>query len=572
MKKIGLLSVNIFLCIALLIGCGSTSPSGTSQSQGTDKNAGDSAATEPGTFPIVKDKVTLKVFFTRDTPPANWEIESNWFTKYYEEKTNVHIEWEMVTGDISQRAQKVNLKLASGDYPDIFSMCAINRSQQAMYGSQGVFIPLNDMIEKDTVNIKQMFNEVDGLKDTVTAPDGNIYGLPNVVYFVHGTTPNKMWVNNTWLTKLNLETPKTTDDFYKMLKAFKEQDPNGNGKADEVPLASQGLDIAYLMNSFVYYDASVNNSDNSYAMVEDGKIKFIADTPEFKEGLKYIKKLVEEGLYAADSITMDRTQRTSLAMKDPAVLGAATALWPGHFTNVQSPVYKEGDRFWEYKAVAPLEGPTGLRQTPYTGEMILNGGSEFNITKNCKDPEVAMRWVDWFYGMEGFNTGSYGPLVESEDQLIEGVAGWRKAAPDELGADGKPALFFPYGLNNEVNVGWQTGQVVPRYQSFKQHTGMTVPAKGHYEQMLYDATVNDYWPYKADKSVPPLYMQDSVASEFTELKSILNESITQSMAQFITGVKNIDSDWDKYVDDLNKSGLKRYMEIYQSEYDRNNQK
>ncbi len=563
MKKISLLFVNVFLCIALLMGCGNTNSSETSQSQGAEESTEVSNLTEPGAFPIVKDKVTLKVFFTRDTPPANWEIESNWFTKYYEEKTNVHIEWEMVTGDVSQRTQKVNLKLASGDYPDVFSMSAISRSQQAMYGSQGVFIPLNDLIEKDTVNIKQMFNEVDGLKETVTTPDGNIYGLPNVVYFVHGTTPSKMWVNNTWLDKLNLDIPSTTEDFYKMLKAFKEQDPNGNKKNDEVPLASQGLDITYLMNSFIYYDGS-------FTVLEGDKINFIADKPGFKEGLKYLRRLVEEGLYAADSITMDRTQRTSLAMKDPAILGAGTALWPGHFTNVKNPVYEEGDRFWEYKAIAPLEGPAGLRQAPYVGEIILNGGSEFNITKNCKYPEVAMRWVDWFYSMEGFNTGSYGPLVESEDQLIEGIAGWRRANSDELGADGKTALFFPYGLNNEINVGWQTGQVVPRYQSFKQHTGMTVPAKGHYEQMLYDVTVNEYWPYKAEKSVPPLYMKDESASEFTELKSILDESVTQSIAQFITGVKSLDSDWDKYVDDLNKLGLKRYMEIYQSEYDRNN--
>lgn len=526
----------------------------------------ESIVTEPGTFPIVEEPYELDVFFTRDAPPANWDVETNWFTKEYEEMTGVHVNWEMVIGDTAQRAQKVNLKLTSGQYPDVFSKCTISRSQQVMYGKQGIFLPLNDLIDNHTVNIKKMFEEVPNAKDEITTPDGNIYGLPDVVLFVHGTVPNKMWINQTWLDKLGLEMPTTTDEYYDVLKAFKDNDPNGNGQADEIPLVSQGLDIAFLMNSFIYFDAT-------YTMMDGNTVTFIGDKEEYKEGLKYLKKLVDDGLYAADSLTMDRQQRTSLVMSDDALVGSATALWPGHFATVESEVDDDGaTRFWEYKAVAPLEGPNGVRQTVYNGGTITNGGAEFNITSACEHPEVAIRWVDYFYDMEGFNTASYGPKITSEDELVEGVAGWREAKDGEVGADGEKALFYPYGLNNEVNCGWQTGQVVPRYQSFAAHTGMTVPADGHYEQMLYDVTVNDYWPYKAEDSVPPLYMEDDVASEFAELQTMLVDYCNEAASQFITGVRDIDAEWDSYLDELNRLGLERFLEIYQASYDQNYKK
>lgn len=196
-----------------------------------------------------------------------------------------------------------------------------------------------------------------------------------------------------------------------------------------------------------------------------------------------------------------------------------------------------------------------------------------SITKSCKYPEVAMRGVDWFFSMEGDNMASYGPLVDSEKDLIEGVAGWRFAKEGEVGADGKPALFYPYGLNNEVDVGWQTGRIVPRYRKFEWHTGMVIPGGGrHYEAMLYDTTVNDYWPYSADKTVPSLYMDDTLSSEFAELQSIIKGAVNEAIAQFVTDVRDIDSSWDSYIEDLNRLGLKRYLEIYQGEYNRNYKK
>ena len=59
-------------------------------------------------------------------------------------------------------------------------------------------------------------------------PDGNIYSFPGVYdpEFKSVLSSAKMWVKQSWLDELGLKEPQTTDDFYNMLKAFKEKDPN----------------------------------------------------------------------------------------------------------------------------------------------------------------------------------------------------------------------------------------------------------------------------------------------------------------------------------------------------------
>lgn len=124
----------------------------------------------------------------------------------------------------------------------------------------------------------------------MTAPDGNIYGLPQLVECYHCSYGNKMWVNTKWLKQLGLEVPKTTEEFQAMLEAFKTQDPNGNGLADEVPLSGSIEDygvrpLSFLMNGFIYSD------DCTYPILNDGKVDTVANKPEWKEGLAYIKGL-----------------------------------------------------------------------------------------------------------------------------------------------------------------------------------------------------------------------------------------------------------------------------------------
>src|SRR5699024_5514757 len=105
------------------------------------------------------------------------------------------------------------------------------------YVNQEVIVPLNDLIEEYAPNIKKAMEEYPRFKKMSTAPDGKIYGIPQLNDCYHCSYPAKYWINTKWLKDLDMEMPKTTEDFKKVLEAFKTQDPNGNDKADEVPLS-----------------------------------------------------------------------------------------------------------------------------------------------------------------------------------------------------------------------------------------------------------------------------------------------------------------------------------------------
>ncbi len=328
MKKTVIILLSMTLMLSLFLAACSNSDStkdiNVSPSSGDAGSSEESNLTAPGTFPIVNEKVTLNIMVGAIATVENYE--TNEFTKWLEDKTNVHINWEIVPAN--SIPERLNLMFASGDYPDVLLNMRVSPQQQSIYGSQGVLVPLNNLIEKYGVNTQQVFNQLPNVKELITSTDGNIYALPQIEQCYHCSFVQRMWIYKPWLDTLNLSVPTTTDEFYKVLKAFKENDPNGNGIADEVPLSgaltgwNSNID-GFLMNSFIY-NGKINNPNRMY--LEKGKVVVPYNKPEWKEGLKYLHKLYAEGLLAPESFTQDRDQLTRLGENpDAPILGAVAS-------------------------------------------------------------------------------------------------------------------------------------------------------------------------------------------------------------------------------------------------------
>ena len=113
----------------------------------------------------------------------------------------------------------------------------LNDNMILNYGvQQGVFIPLEGYFEKYCPNISAML-ELPGVREKMTAPDGHIYTIPYVTKdAIVGYSP---YINEQWLENVGMGMPATTDEFAAVLKAFKEQDANGNGNPnDEIPFST----------------------------------------------------------------------------------------------------------------------------------------------------------------------------------------------------------------------------------------------------------------------------------------------------------------------------------------------
>lgn len=522
-------------------------------------------------YPISSEPIELSFYVATTNTGCAEPTDDQFAIHSMEELTGVHINWEFVTGSSDQIAQRTNLKFAGSTLPDVF-VANLSKSMQMQYGDAGLIIPLNDLIDQYAVNIKQVFEDMPDVREAFTAPDGNIYGLGSVNQFYHGVYPCKMWVNKTWLDKLGLAIPETTEEFKQMLIAFRDQDPNGNGIADEIPLAAHGDHLfTYLMNAFIYTapgsDAWANNPGLCY--VEDGKIVFIGDKEAFREGLAYINDLFNEGLIATDTLSMDSTQLKALGMAETPILGAASELFAGEFTTGRN----KGDRYWDYISIPPLAGPEGVRQAPE--RLFTFSGSQFSISKDCKNPEAAIRWIDYLFSLEGTASMTYGKYYEEYDKNL---TGWTWGKEGEVGADGNPAVWMRFmsvlpadDPNYPKTEGW--GQsVLPMYIPLWAHTGQTIMQKEYNNDMwLYSQTAENYAPYGVNKTIPDMFVPDEIITEFAELKTIIEAETQNWMATFAMGVTDLDSDWDTYVETLNQYGLERYLELYQQIYDVNHQ-
>lgn len=539
MKKSIRITAAALAGILMLSGCGTN---------GKKKSSADVKLTKTGTFPIVEEPVTLSVM----TPASTYveDYSTNEYTKYYEEKTNVKIDWQVVSGEI---AQKLNVTVASGNYPDVFLNCTIKKPAQAQYGKDGIIIPLNELIEKHTVNLKKALAEDEYLRKQFTAPDGNIYGLGTAGGASHARTSTKMWVYEPWLKKAGMGVPETTEEFKQFLIKVRDGDFNGNGKKDEIPFLGLGTreTIKFIMNSFTYMD----DYEDFEFFVEDGKVVYAPTTDGFKEGLKYIQDLYKEGLIAKDSFTIDRQQRTAIVENEEYPLVACCpALWYGQFT-----VNNGGTgRYAEFTTVPPLTGPSGRKATALREPLV--DGQKFSISSSCEYPEVAIRWVDTFYdGDEGGFEAEKGKKGE----------GWREAKEGELNVFGEQAKYTDLSgeYGETQNKHWV--QLVPTYGkpenefiwTDKDSTGNSIDARLNRESAKYE-------PYIEDKTLPDMFYDDEIMNEYSTLKTGIFNETYKLVADMIINGKSIDSQWKDYVSTLEKQGLKRYIEIQQETYDK----
>ncbi|RXZ80017.1 extracellular solute-binding protein [Paenibacillaceae bacterium] len=532
----------------MLTGCSSVNKGeGTGSS---NKVEGQTKVNPAGQFPITEEKTTIRIMVPSN--PTVEDFATNEFTKYLEEKTNINIEWEVIPS--KSAAEKLNLMLSSGDdLPDVIMDFGVSNAQQMIYGNQGIFLPLNDMIEKYGVETKNMFEKLPVVKESITAPDGNIYSLPHVNECFHCTLPRRMWIYQPWLDQLDLQMPTTTDEFYEVLKAFKTKDPNGNNKADEIPLSGSPSGFyssidSFLMNAFIY------NPGGNGVYLEDGKTVVPFDKPEWQEGLKYLRKLYKEGLLDPQSLTQDGDQLKRLGENpEVAIMGAAAGMHMG----VISEFYGSSNRWLEYKTVPPLKGPGGVQIAPYEAFHLVGTGS-YLITKGSKNPEVAFRLADLLYNEEV----TLRSVIGRPDQE------WQKAEAGELGINGQPAKWKQIAdWGKAQNFNW--GQSGPSLRPSDLRLGEVVNPEKPLEIIMYEEAKTKYEPYKQalEKVLPPLFFTNEQATEIGDLSKSITDYVNEMIARFVTGDADLDKDWDSYLSNLNNMNLKRYLEIYQETYD-----
>lgn len=517
---------------------------------------------EPGQLPVT-DEVVEYTICAPDVTYIN-DLNENTLTPWILEKTNIKLNYEEIPD--TEWDTKVNLLIASDELPDAFIYGSFSAAELADYGAQGVFLPMNDIIAEHGYYINQVFDQQEALPGAYTALDGNIYTLPSVNECYHCYYSMRAWINQQWLTNLGLEYPNTVDEFVNVLRAFKEQDANGNGDPnDEIPFSGNasswnGTIYPFLLNSFLHYDTS------NLSVKEDGTVIFTPIQPEFKEGLQWIASLIDEGLIEKEALTQTAEQlKTKGSGVDSALLGGFTAAcwWDGVGADDG-----EGSRCREYCGLSPLEGPNGVRISPWSGTGFYMGNCV--ITTACEDPVPLFKMFDYMLSEEGTLRSQIGEL--DVDYVM----------PDEgaLGINGKPALYkllpnattggtagdesttamanvFPANRTNDFRLGEMANYDDPETQWLQ-------------EPRLYNESAKYFAPYADEHMMYPsavnLTAEESEKINF--MKTQINDYVKENIVLFLAGEKSFDTDWDSFIAEFDNLKLDEYMELRQMAYTR----
>jgi putative aldouronate transport system substrate-binding protein len=497
------------------------------------------------------------------------DLVTNTFTKAVEEKFGLDLTFDITNLDSGPAKERRQIALASGDLPDAFFLIpwvdSFSRPEMLRLAAEGVILPLNALIDQYAPNIKAAFEEVPAYKTLATAPDGNIYGLPQWTECYHCSYGSKLWINKVWLEKLNLKMPTTTEEMRQVLLAFKNNDPNGNGVADEIALTANTRDslVPFFMNAFIY-DPRFSQQYSSTLGLDGQQVVLQAANDKWRDGLRYLASLYTDGVIDPGAFT--QTAEGMLALGDNAdnvIVGAASMLHPYVLVTGNQPDGRDKN----YDAVPPLTGPDGANFATYT--LPSSPAGSFVITNAASEAEqvASIKLLDYMFTYEGHLQGEVGS---------EGMD-WRKPEPGEKALDASLTPSFatipvdptaPPHNNSWISVAqyfltatWRHSQVQPD----------DIYSPAGYERRLFQAT--DLYAGKESKD--QMLLQWNIwpiaedASELAELQTNIDGFVNQANAEFITGQRDINDDaaWQDYLRNLDELGLPRYLELQQKGYD-----
>jgi putative aldouronate transport system substrate-binding protein len=491
---------------------------------------------------------TKLVFATTENTDPNYSYKNKlpvWAE--LEKRTGMEIEFEVTpAGDFNS---VMSVRMAAGvNLPDIVRLPAGNPLQ---YAVNGLIIPLNDLIAQYGPNITTLFEQRPDVRKTLTAPDGKIYAVAAIVDARSHINFPTFGVRKDWLEKLGLDEPVTINDWYNMLRAFKAQDLNGNGRADEIPLTEEG-------NAGSSVNANVSSNGLFRLATAWGLHLYLSEgwytardtvvydwiDPRLKDYLTEMHKWYAEGLIDPEFATHNTEQYTAktignIAGADTSTMSMAFPQW-----NIRMQTSYPGAR-WE--TVDPPLGPNGdrflIRETPI--ESVY-----FAITKDCKDPVAAFKWLDYMYaskegqilmanfGIEGLTFD----MVDGKPQLNDTILKYERGSGLGMEIQGMNTPSFPRVLMPEM--------IEQRFMIYPDEVAAAMKASQYY--------------------IPPFPVIMATDEETTQFVSIMIDIDTlrnEYIFDFITGRKNI-SQFDSYVNQVKAMGIDRAIAIKQAQYNR----
>ncbi|MBO5146309.1 MAG: extracellular solute-binding protein [Lachnospiraceae bacterium] len=536
-KRIMAFAMAMAMTAVSLVGCGSSAePSKDDAAAATSQGDTTETKTDDGSASADNNTAGGGSYEVATVRWADWGEDYHiGFPDEAAKETGININWDTILN--ADWADRKAVLLAGGDLPDAF-MGSICFSETDILTNVGTFIALDDYIDEYMPNFKKIMESDPTMKALATSADGHIYGLPSKKP-CRPIVGNQLFINKTWLDNLGLDMPTTYDEFVDVLRAFKEQDANGNGDPnDEIPYGLGNAD------SVMFYCLPFGvrlGGENTYTMtLDDGNPVFIPVSEEYKTGIAAMHEAYAEGLIDPELFTEDTSMRDAKLMSETPIIGCAPG-WTADATF--------GANADQYEALPALKGPDGKQYIASDPEHYNYTRYEFVVTSSCENPGELLSWVDKFY---------------TEDASIQNFYGAFDIGVEKDEAAGTYTVLEPKDGMSADTYAW-----VNSLRDF----GPKYVGEGFNDKVTYAGENGDAAKLELDKSMKQYAMEAypnvSYSAEQVETLGTLFSDITSyvgvNQAAWVTE-GGIEEQWDSYIDTLNQMGYEDFIQIQTDAY------
>lgn len=529
-----------------------------------------------GTARASEAPVELTICTVRRTTDITTSYAEKHWVQALEKACNVKITWiELLEGSTDEPLTA----LLAGNLPDIFWAGSILKDDIISQNTSLWHTITEEEMQTHTPNlVKFMDANVDGWRDFLTYPDGNIYGFAGgKMHSRMHTTKGIQYINQTWLDNLGLEMPTTMDEFVEVLRAFRDNDANGNGDPnDEIPFdfcenhyASMLIDFANAWGLPLYSSAKVY-----YSWDEEGNVVEAVNTQAYREFLEFFHGLGQEGLLNLEGFSQSSDQYN--ANLNAGKVGVFWGWGPCNY--ITAP-----ENFLQYEAMVPTPAE-GYKTVQYTANLDFANAyrNNFVITRNCKNVEKALEI--WEYASdpttaldicngEQFFVWDY---VDADGNYLG-----EDATAEEIAACGYNYLSIQYpqeteeeiAAYNQVLTDWGYEWLIDKTFTGSNTIGLVNIAPLMLESEGYRTDDLTKWgvqrfvsldkfddvfcPYYMNLNIVPAEKQEEFDFKTDGLVDIIRGFCANSVMNGVT-----DESWNNYLKDLNTFNYDFYVDFY----------
>ena len=459
--------------------------------------------------------------------------ETNLFFERMQEKTGVTLELTQYTTEEAWNKAKDAMFADGGDLPDALFKASLTPQETQRWYEEGKLIDLRPYLAEYAPNLWALLQANPEWMEAVTLPGGEIVALPAIDELQFN---NAMWINQSWLNRLGLKTPTTAQELVAVLRAFRDNDMNGNGKKDdEIPLTFSSMwDLRYLSHAF-----GVIANDYYVTMDESGRVSEVLTTDTWRAFLTWLRDMWAEGLLDDRGFSglRDLAAQTSSSESTELVYGVLMAPTPVELVPL--------DNLSDYVLLEPLmyEGEQVYRDL--TGDVIRG---TFVITSACENPAELVAWVDTLYTLEGFILAEAGLEGSEYSWNDDGTWMW------DVTTDALSGLL--------EDVAMRAGVSMPCYADVPFQQAIDDAQTQYVIEALLRLKEIDSLPY------PLVYLTEEQQARVDELVLEIGRYAEYRMVWFVNGDAELnDETWAEFCRTIRELGIDEMVEIFQTAAD-----